>query len=355
MSFPSDDRTAGSAAFRMGGVARGTAWGVLDPVKGPVAATAGTVVSRVGWASPAQIAAARVGVPGTEIPQLWLCRAGERLPPAHIDATVSGAPVRLIRRGGQTLGAVYEDCWGTYCQLTGVMPSNPKAAPGAQATSAFENLESALAEAGMNFSNVARTWLYMDHVLDWYPDLNKARDAFFRSRHVYDGVVPASTGIGSANQLGTAIATCAIAFRAKEPGSLRLTALPSPLQCPALDYGSSFSRAVELAAPDCRRVFVSGTASIRPDSHEVAFVGDIDAQIECTMRAVEAILESRGMALRDVTRALCYLKRPEYRAAWSRWLAKEGLPPGYAVAIVADVCRDAWLFEIEVDAVKEVK
>ena len=139
------------------------------------------------------------------------------------------------------------------------------------------------------------------------------------------------------------------AFAAR--GAVEREMLPSPLQCPALEYGSSFSRAAELRTPGWRRVVVSGTASILPGSHEVAHVGDIDAQIACTMRAVEAIYASRGMSWRDLTGALVYLKRGEFRSAWERWLAGHPeFPRAHSRAIEADVCRPEWLFEIESDA-----
>ena len=113
------------------------------------------------------------------------------------------------------------------------------------------------------------------------------------------------------------------------------------------------ARAAELRTPGWRSVLVSGTASILPGSHDVAHVGDIDAQVDCTMRAVEAIYESRGMSWGDVSGALVYLKRESYRGAWSRWLEEHPeFPREHSRAIVADVCRPEWLFEIESDATK---
>ena len=145
----------------------------------------------------------------------------------------------------------------------------------------------------------------------------------------------------------------AFAVKAKTPGSVEFEALPSPLQCPALEYGSSFSRAAEVRTPGWKRVIVSGTASIRPDSHDVAHVGDIDAQIDCTLNAVSAIYESRGLSLKDVSGAFVYLKEERYRANWEAWLdAHPEYPREHSRAIVADVCRDEWLFEIESDAMQ---
>ena len=108
-----------------------------------------------------------------------------------------------------------------------------------------------------------------------------------------------------------------------------------------------------MRTPGWKRVIVSGTASIKPNSHEVAHVGDIDAQINCTMNAVDAIYRSRGLSLKDVSGALVYLKEERYRDNWERWLkAHDEYPREHSRAIVADVCRDEWLFEIESDAFK---
>lgn len=248
-------------------------------------------------------------------------------------------------------GTMSKDEWGDYALVKGVGPADCSASPFEQALSAFEALASALGDFGMDFSHVVRTWIYADGILGWYPDLNRARDLFFRANGVFDRFVPVSTGIGWSCGDGAKIVLGAFAARGRTSGGVSVEPLPSPLQCPALEYGSSFSRAAELRTPGWRRVLVSGTASILPGSHAVAHVGDIDAQIDCTMRAVEAIYASRGMSWRDVTGALVYLKRGEYRAAWDRWLAGHPeFPCSHSRSIVADVCRPEWLFEIESDA-----
>jgi len=248
-------------------------------------------------------------------------------------------------------GVVTEDTWGRYALVTGVGPSDVSAPAGDQAFSAFEGVEQELASIGMDFSHVVRTWLYADRILEWYGDLNKARDRFFRSRGVYERYVPASTGIGWSGGSPARIVLGAFAAQAKEPGGVEVEALPSPLQCPALEYGSSFSRAAEVRTPGWRRVIVSGTASIEPGSHEVAHIGDTARQIDCAMNAVAAIYASRGMSFGDVTGALVYLKDESCRACWERWLAAHPeYPAAHARAIVADVCRPDWLFEIESDA-----
>ena len=264
----------------------------------------------------------------------------------EIDFTLPGEVT-----GKTANGAISEDEWGRYALLKGVRPANTSASPYHQALSAFESLDWELGTAGMEFSQVARTWLYADRILDWYADLNRARDKFFNAHGVYGRYIPASTGIGWRNEAGAKIVIGAFTVQAKRPGSVEVEALPSPLQCPALEYGSSFSRAAEVRTPGWRRVLVSGTASIKPQSHEVAHVDDIVGQIECTMNAVAAIYESRGMSWKDVTGALIYLKDESYRKNWEDWLAAHPeYPREHTRAIVADVCRPQWLFEIESDA-----
>ena len=58
---------------------------------------------------------------------------------------------------------------------------------------------------------------------------------------------------------------------------------------------------------------------------------------------------------RDGRVAIAYIKRPEYRPLWQRWLAAHNLPPNLAQEIIADVCRDDLLFEIELDAVTRLR
>ena len=248
-------------------------------------------------------------------------------------------------------GVMSQDEWGEYALVKGVGPADLSAAPYDQAVSAFDRLVAALGDFGMDFSHVVRTWIYADGILGWYADLNRARDDFFRAHGVFDRFIPASTGIGWSCGDGAKIVLGAFAAREKSSGGIVRTPLPSPLQCPAIEYGSSFSRAVEVRTPGWRRVLVSGTAAILPGSHSVAHVGDLDAQVDCTMRAVEAIYASRGLSWKDITGALVYLKHETYRAAWDLWLAVHPeFPREHTRSIVADVCRPEWLFEIESDA-----
>ena len=145
--------------------------------------------------------------------------------------------------------APHEDEFGRYELLTGIGPDDFSATPYNQVYSAFEEAERRLKPLGMDFSNVVRTWLYGKGMPGWYGELNRARHDFFVSRGVYGRYIPVSTGIGWDSGTPAKIVMGVFAAKAKSPGAVVWEPLPSPLQCPALEYGSSFSRAAEIRTP----------------------------------------------------------------------------------------------------------
>ena len=265
------------------------------------------------------------------------------MPGVHLHA-VKGVPVERLTFGGRVVGSVFNDGVARHCRLGGLRPARASDSPASQTRATFELLEAALRDAGMTFANVARTWFYLDQILAWYGDFNKVRDEFFRKRNVFDGLVPASTGIGGANVAGTALVAGAYAVTGGQ-----LAAVPSPLQCPALKYGSSFSRAVELKMPDHCRLWISGTASIAPGG-ETVHIGDVPGQIALTMQVVAAILESRGMSWTDTSRAIAYVREATAAQQFQQYRVANGLTDLPVVTTQNVICRDDLLFEIEVDA-----
>lgn len=261
---------------------------------------------------------------------------------------ISAANAKPIIFNGCAVGAYMEDEHAAYALLGGLHPQQTDASTHKQCLELFEQIQSILQSVGMSFTDVIRTWFFNDRILDWYADFNRARDTFFKKHGIFDRLVPASTGIGSANIWGAALMARVFAVRPKSP-AVRIEAVPSPLQCPAIDYHSSFSRAVELQHPDYRHLIISGTASIEPGG-KTAHVGDIDRQIELTLDVVQAILKSRNMDWRDTLRAVVYLKDADFRPHYERIATARGILPLPAICVQADVCRDDLLFEIELDA-----
>ena len=263
---------------------------------------------------------------------------------------IAGADITAVRLDGRVVGYVYEDEHVRTCRLGDLREANVSLAPAMQAASVFEAMLAALKSAGMGFSDVLRTWLYADNILAWYDKLNVVRTEFFRRHAVSDGRLPASTGIGAANVQGAAMVANLVAAVAKD-ARVQTCEVPSPLQCPAPRYGSSFSRAVELSTPNSRRLLISGTASIEPGG-KTAHVGDIAGQVGLTMEVVEAILAHQNMTWADTTRAIAYFTRKEFIPHLNYWCRRHNVPPLPVVNLLSDLCRNDLLFEIELDAMK---
>ena len=132
---------------------------------------------------------------------------------------------------------------------------------------------------------------------------------------------------------------------------LQIQEVISPLQNPALDYKSSFARAVEMAYPTHKNVLISGTASIDPDGKTV-HLADPEKQIRLTMEVVHTLLESRGLDWGDLFRGIAYFKDMAFQPIYEQVASELGIPRFPLAISHADVCRHDLLFELEVDAVR---
>jgi len=262
--------------------------------------------------------------------------------------SIAGVETRPVLLDGENVGLCYEDDFATYCFLPSVIPTDLTASREDQTQAVFERIDRALQGVGMAFTDVARTWIYLDRLLEWYDEFNVVRTAFFDKHHIFDHMVPASTGIGAANPAGAACLIDAYAIKPKSD-AMTVRAVPSPLQCAALDYRSSFSRAVEIDYPNLRELTISGTASIHPGG-KTAHVDDIRKQVELTMQVVDALLKSRDLDWSDAVRGIAYFKTLEDLPVYEAVCAEMGLPRLPVALAHADVCRDDLLFELELDA-----
>ncbi len=285
-------------------------------------------------------------------PVVWLqgdaCKDGDMYSMQAV--AISGIRPKSVKLNGRDIGFIYEDEHTRTCRLRGILPADLKASRTEQAHSAFQIMQAALEENGFRFTDTVRTWIYLDRLLDWYVDFNRVRNAFFEETGIFNHMVPASTGIGASNPFGAAIMMDVLAVQPKTD-RVKIKAVDSPLQNPALNYKSSFSRAVELKFPMHRSLLISGTASIDPDG-KTAHLENPEKQIRLTMDVVKALLESRAMDWGDLFRGIAYFKDMSYLSIYRR-VADELSIPRFPLAVShADVCRDDLLFEIEVDAVK---
>ena len=261
---------------------------------------------------------------------------------------VRGVPVHPVVYQGTTLGYRFEDESAVYCYLGGLVPSDAAQDGAQQTTEVMTLIEGALKVVGMVFQDVVRTWYYLDGILSWYDDFNRARTEFFKDHDVFSLRMPASTGIGIANASGKLVLAKVHALRPKNAAcSVRVAG--SPLQGCAYAYGSAFSRALELVSPGARSLHISGTASIAP-SGETEYIDDVSAQIQRTLDVVQAILHDAGMDWTDTVRGIAYFRHAKDLTLWDAARAALKLPQPVELVVFADICRDDLLFELELEA-----
>jgi len=263
---------------------------------------------------------------------------------------ISVLDVSPLRFRGRILGVTWSDSLAQYCRLGDLYPENAPDPEPEQTLNLLETMVGALETAGLSFLDVRRTWFYFEDILAWYSEFNKARDQFFTTNEVFKHTPPASTGMGGPSPRQGALCAGLYAMNPFKP-EMTIKNLPSPLQCPALDYGSSFSRAMEIKTPNFQKVMVSGTASIN-EKGKAIHEGDIIKQINHTMNVVEGILESRSLDFTNTTRAIAYLKRREDLPVFKEYLKDNNLTYFPVIYAFNNVCWDELLFEIELDAVK---
>lgn len=287
-----------------------------------------------------------------EWPVMWIDGAGfghNGIAGLHVFA-VAGVEVETIIIGRRIVGRAFSDSFARHCLLGNIHPRRTRASRSEQAREVFETIQTALNVAGMSVNAIARTWLYLDRLRDWYGDLDRVRIELFREWGIFDSGLPASTGIGARNPHGVAVVAGAWATLPTND-AMAMRPVESPLQRSADDYGSNFARGMEWDTPRHRRITVSDTASTTFGGAS-AHKGDINAQVDLTMDVIEAILVSRGLDFSDVTRATAYVRMPRHAVALDDWFERRGL--WFPTVIThADVRRDDLLFGVELDAIME--
>lgn len=223
-------------------------------------------------------------------------------------------------------------------------PALPDA--GSQARRVFEMMGDLVAKNGASLFDVARTWLFMDDILAWYPELNAVRNKYFTEKGLFarPGCMPASTGIGVSPREGR----IALDFLAAwgTPGVVqRFHAIGN--QRSAYEYGSAFARASQVKTPGGTTVFCSGTAAIDA-AGKTCCLNDIPGQVTMTIENVRAVLRDMGCGDGDIVQAMAYCASPAVAEHFTGQCREAAEWP--ILTMLGDVCRDNLLFEIEVTA-----
>ena len=199
-----------------------------------------------------------------------------------------------------------------------------------------------------------RTWFYLDDILAWYPEFNRSRTAIYGQFGILPGQdngrlkLPASTGIRGELPTGAAGALDLLAVAGPPESRPRVRQLSNPGQQDAFSYGSAFSRGALIRQPDVSLIQVSGTAAIDEQGRSL-YPDDVRAQIDCTFDKIAALIGQEGASLTDIAAACVFVKRPEDALVYQERAAARGLANLPAVIMVADVCREELLFEMDAE------
>lgn len=225
--------------------------------------------------------------------------------------------------------------------------------PAEDARNTIDLARELLVANGWSFHQVRRTWFYLDDILSWYDDFNRARNEIFVELGLLNGsrpgLIPASTGIRGCNSRGHRCTLDLLAIRPADNQRVEFDLLHNPLQNEAPEYGSAFSRGLTVATARCRYFFVSGTASI-DETGATVHSGDFERQTRRTLDNIESLLASRGAVMDDICQATVFIKNHDDLALLTPILRTRGLDRLPMVTTVDDVCRDDLLVEIDATA-----
>lgn len=193
-----------------------------------------------------------------------------------------------------------------------------------------------------------RTWCWLKDILEYYNEFNSARNTTFKKIGFIseDGVkLPASTGVGPyCSDNNFFILDLLFVDKNTEVKFWYSTGK----QQSAFDYGSAFSRMVCIHKYDRREFYLSGTAAILNNGESYA-IGDIEKQIYNMIENVEAALKCESLGMDDICYGFVYCKNREIYEVLNKTKALKD----YNVSpIIADICRDELLLEMEVYAAK---
>ncbi|MBN1441409.1 MAG: hypothetical protein JXA90_01820 [Planctomycetes bacterium] len=215
-----------------------------------------------------------------------------------------------------------------------------------EALSMFRGAREMLRREGLDFTSVARTWIYFRHMWRDYAGFNRARRDFFREAGV--GVRPASTGING-SPFPPECNLCMGLHAVESPGAPPFEIMTTPTLNEAWEYGSDFSRGLRVVDANKTTLYVSGTASIN-EQGETVHIDDFEGQVERTLLNISELLDHQGASLDDIVSAISYVKRRRDAPKFFEVLSRKSFGGFPNATVEAGVCRENLLVEIEVTA-----
>jgi enamine deaminase RidA (YjgF/YER057c/UK114 family) len=275
-------------------------------------------------------------------------------------SAISSNNISTIIENDTPVGRKWKSNGATFLMLQNIYDNQPHKEQSddkeQQACRMFERAQKILKNNSASYHNVVRTWIYLANILHWYPEFNKIRNAKYHefgfipdqtgnleNEKIY---LPASTGILGTNPFNTSSIMDLLAVIPEDVTNVKIAQTSGTKQRSPFNYGSAFSRAMNIHEPDNTTILLSGTASINRDGNTV-FASDTRSQILKTFEIVEALIRAEGASLKDICTATVFIKKPEDFEIYQKTAAELGLSNIPAVSIVADVCRHDLLFEID--------
>jgi enamine deaminase RidA (YjgF/YER057c/UK114 family) len=260
----------------------------------------------------------------------YSAHAASRTSACSCEACAPGARARVVRLGDQTslhTGNIYGSGGDAF----------------EEAYDMFRVAEGLLAEAGMSFRNVVRTWIHVRDIDRDYAALNEARREFFRRCGIERR--PASTCVQGIPFPGAHDFSMSL-HAATSPRALDIVPIHTPLLNEAWTYGADFSRGLRIAEANKVTLYVSGTASI-DEAGRTVHVGHFEAQVDRMLDNIASLLARQGASFENLASGVTYLKNPSDAPALRSVLRKRGFD-GFPCAVVeAPLCRPDLLCETE--------
>ncbi|MEJ2568516.1 MAG: Rid family hydrolase [candidate division WOR-3 bacterium] len=176
----------------------------------------------------------------------------------------------------------------------------------------------------------------------------QAEEMFLEAETDYaeDIFLPASTGIEGKNPGGASTIMDLLAIVQRSSPEIQVKPLYGIRQRSPYRYGSAFSRAMRVSEPGQNWIFVSGTASIN-EKGETVHIGDLPSQVEQTVEVVNYLIKPEGASFSDLCEATVFLKKKSDFSLYQETAKSLGISDIPAIYLVADVCWEELLFELD--------
>ncbi len=202
---------------------------------------------------------------------------------------------------------------------------------------------------------IVRQWNYIERITDMegenqhYQLFNNARSEFY-DECSWEGGYPAATGIGM-DRGGVAVD---IDIIIPTGDRCKITPIDNKLQIAAHAYSDQvlidannnkstpkFERAKSVEVEGCKLTYISGTAAIEGE-HSLA-TASAEAQTLGTLHNIDQLIDSR----KDITLLRIYIKNSSDYHTIKRVVEQQIEQPIASAYMLADVCREELLVEIE--------